>query len=261
MARSRRVADRVAAAGDPATPADLVALLAADPSPTVRRAAATSALPEVLAMLATDPDRKTRQAVATNPACPPAVLAVLVHDPHWSVRWHVPDHPNLDSQVIDAIRTSPDEDLRRLLAELDTSAQHHLAADPSPEVRAALARRTNDPATLSTLVDDPDAKVRTATTDNPLLTANQRHQLVNDPRAQVRAALTMNTLLTEDELHHLAGDRSAKVRWCLATSPATPDHIRERLLSDPDEAVATQAAAMLREPRADKDSYRRGSGY
>lgn len=254
LARSKRAADRAAAASDPAASAELV-----DPSPTVRRAAATSAVFEVLAMLATDPDRKTRQAVVANPACPASVLIVLVSDPHWSVRWEVPDHPNLDPGVIDAIHASPDEDLRGMLAErsrVGMESQRFLT-DPAPAVRARSARRTQEPALLALLVGDPDAEVRAATTHNPLLTPEQRHRLVSDRRAEVRAALTMNTLMTEDELHQLADDRSVEVRWALATSHATPDHVRRRLLSDPDKGVASQAAGMLREPQSVKDSYRR----
>jgi len=246
--RDRRARVRAAAAADPRVPADVVRVLAGDPSPVVRRALAgrREDLPDVFALLAWDADAQTREAVAGNPFCPPGVLASLVDDPVDLVRWEIP-RADLDAAVVSAIVGSPDVTLRRLMAETaNPEAQRRLAADDSAAVRGGAALTTRDEPLLARLVGDPSAEVRSRAAQNPHLVPAQRHALANDRSASVRRSLIQAGGVDPDDFDALAGDRSADVRWWLAAVPESPAHILRRLTTDADDEVAGQARAMLR---------------
>nr|SBO91801.1 FOG: HEAT repeat [Nonomuraea gerenzanensis] len=176
------------------------------------------------------------------------MLTTLVNDPHWSVRWSLPDHPAAGVEVRRAICRSTDEVLRRLLAEcpvLDEETNATLAADPSADVRGALAAHTDDPHLLATLMTDADPKVRAHATQNPLTTLDDHRLLANDRSALVRAAAVKSDRLPLDELLRLTRDRSINVRWWLATWPSTPRAVLRLLAEDPHPEVASQAQATL----------------
>lgn len=188
------VRERVAAAGDPATPAPAPAALAADPARAVRRVVASRPDTPAAALrsMLHDADRQVRERLAVNPGCPRDALLVLLSDPRWSVRWTVIDNPAADVPVRLAAARSDDQDMRYILAQrhgLEEQVIAILLGDVSAEVRSALAERTDHPAALETLLTDPDPKVRRAAAGNPGTTAGQRHRLVSDPAAQVRSAV------------------------------------------------------------------------
>ncbi|MEV1004297.1 hypothetical protein [Nonomuraea sp. NPDC050202] len=251
LARDKRVKQRVIAAQTIDAPEAVLAHLVNDSSPAVRRVLAARddlRTRATLQLLAHDSDLKTRQALVANPACPAEILLKLVNDPHWSVRWSLPSHPEVNSVVRQAICQSSDDDLRRLQAEqadLDHETALVLLSDTSATVRAALAAHTTYPDILGVLLQEQSEEVRAGAAQNRLTTSEQRHVLARDRSALVRANLLKFVELEEEDLRLLAVDRSVNVRWWLATWPDTPTSILHILAQDSNAEVASQAVAAL----------------
>ncbi|WP_204057233.1 hypothetical protein [Microbispora corallina] len=250
LARATKVSNRVIAAGDPRTDADILRRLADDDSPTVRRALASRAVAPVgvLRKLAEDPDRRTRRILVENPICPPGALVDLVNDPDRYIRWTIPDRPGATEEVHLAICSSSDVDLRCLLAErpdLDGAVTTRLVSDSSPIVRSALAAHTTDTTVLAALVGDAHVKVRAGAAQNPLTRSEQRLRLARDTAPAVRFTLIQSVPLDDEIVQILLVDPCAEVRWWLATMPSTPRWALEILRNDSDVKVATQAQATL----------------
>jgi hypothetical protein len=237
---------RVSVAQDRRTaPAELYEL-AADPSARVRAAVAArpDAPAEALRPLTRDRDRTVREAVAKNPATSSANLERLVGDADRWVRWAVGSNPACDARVRQKMVKAQDKELRGLLAEMP-ALEPDLAAilidDVSPEVRERLASHTGDPDVISALLRDRTVRVRKGLAINERTTAEQRSILAQDSSPDVRAALVRAVQLDEADLRSMLDDRSVEVRRSMATSAVIPQHIREALENDPDEAVAEDA--------------------
>ncbi|MBL7254337.1 hypothetical protein [Paractinoplanes lichenicola] len=249
---------RMAAAAHPDASVELLAALTTDASRKVRRIAAgrPRTPPTALRTRAADPDAATREVLAANVNTPIDVLCLLTSDKDFQVRYAAMTNPAADDRVLEACCASPHRDLRIILAQeprLPAEIVALLTRDKVGQVREFLAERTDDPAALDILVNDPNARVRAAAAQNRLTTAGQRAQLVRDPAAPVRASLVnaMATLgwdIPEQDLLTLARDRSVNVRYWLAGLPGSTRAVYEVLAQDPDEQIATNARQWLTHP-------------
>lgn len=97
--RLPRVELRVAAGGNPNTPA------------------------RTLHQLSQDEAQEVRWEVARNPSCPPELLAELAAHSEASLRWQLCDNPSLDSTTLDRLLQDPDQRVREQ-AERVRKARH-----------------------------------------------------------------------------------------------------------------------------------------
>jgi hypothetical protein len=237
---------RVSIAQDSTTAPETLFELASDSSPRVRAAVAAraDAPAEALRPLARDRDRTVRETVAKNPATSQGNLLRLLGDADRWVRWAVATNPACDARVRHLMSKAQDKELRGLLAEMP-ALEPELAAilidDVSPEVRERLASHTSDPDVISALLRDRTVRVRKGLAVNKRTTAEHRHILAQDSSPDVRAVLVRALELAETDLRSLLDDRSVDVRRSMATSSVVPQHIRQELENDADEAVAEDA--------------------
>ena len=137
---------RVAAAGNPANPADVLKRLCGDDEPQVRSAVAVNpaATTDDLERLAGDRHRQVRTAVTAHPSTPQPTLIRLAADRAVAVRMFLAQRHLCPEPVLDL-----------------------LAGDPKTEVRAAVAARPDLPAGLHrVLSDDEDPAVSWAAKTN-----------------------------------------------------------------------------------------------
>ena len=171
------LADAVASAGDPRSPAKtlqrlgrcghpaVVAALVRNPArprrvlrsvvaaDTATRTAAASVhclTPQTFRRLAADPDPEVRAAVAANLAALPSLLEQLSRDPHEDVRMGVATNPAAPAAAFEVFAAHPDPDVRMLAAA-------NIAAPA-----AVLAR----------LTEDTDSAVAAAASAHPLAGTN-----------------------------------------------------------------------------------------
>lgn len=117
-------------------------------------------------------------------------------------------------------------------------------------MREAVARVTEDAQALAALARDPHPAVRSATLENPALSAEDVEMLATDQIAKVRAVAAYSRRVHPDTLTRLADDRSAEVRWAvLVFNPERLDLAR-KIAQDSDEMNARQAQAQLEDPRS-----------
>lgn len=98
------------ASGTPDTPAEVLACLAADERPAVRRRVAVNAStsPETLAELACDTAPSVRAAVARNPRTPVFVLRKLSQDDDVSVRYAIAANEEMPDAILLSLFMDPD---------------------------------------------------------------------------------------------------------------------------------------------------------
>jgi hypothetical protein len=185
----------------------------------------------------------------------------------------------LDMTVLEPLLGSRDQATLAALAErvdLTDAASTTLARQPSPAVRAALAR--NPVAAMvawPVLVDDTDVEVRCAlarghsqyfrpTIDLPLPDPAQWH-LAQDADARVRRQLALRRDLSERVGVRLASDVESLVREAIALWPSLPDSVIPALLRDEDPQVrrnvlvwatppSEMLARLLRDPTTRPDT-------
>ncbi|MGV9267621.1 hypothetical protein ACWDRR_23520 [Kitasatospora sp. NPDC003701] len=236
------------------TPGDIVARLARDPDPDVRRQVAARADldPSVLAELARDPDR----AVRTRALLQPLPRA-------WSQRAaidRVMGHPAECIGPVDEMITEPrtswyeacagseDPALRRVAATcplLPEELVHRLANDPDADVRHLLAY--NHPLAPPTTV--LDAFVATPRQRPYLLTLSRLprtglDRLLHHDDPDVRALAAADTGLAQPPVHLLA-DPEPRVRRAAAANPRLPLDLVSSLLEDPEHAEGAAANPSL----------------
>jgi hypothetical protein len=231
--------ERVRAAADYRLPADLVALLATDPSPTVRlevsmrpelteqqRAAIDYLVepqdpirPARWAMETRDPEDQRRcvysahiglrRSVAYNPALPPDLIAVLADDSDYAVRLLLcENHEGVSSEtVLHAYLEGQHLTRGRLL--------HHPAFE-----RVGLAR----------LAEDPDPGARCLVVLDPEAPPQLVERLSYDPHPFVRRAVAGDPRLSPERVLALFDDPVATER--AAASPHLPVSIMERIVRD-----------------------------
>jgi hypothetical protein len=101
---------RYMASGDTRTPAEVLACLAADERPNIRRRVAENASTptEVLAQLAKDDAVVVRQAVAKNIHTPVFVLRELAQDESHEVRFAIASNPEMPDAILLSLFLDPD---------------------------------------------------------------------------------------------------------------------------------------------------------
>lgn len=222
------VAARAAQAADPGTPADVLAVLAAD------RAV------------------KVRAAVAGNPAISTQLLRVLADDVRWEVRFAAAE--NRGQHAAEVALGATHVDTREIAAQrrdLGSAEIETILRDPARQVRQRLAEATVDPNVLGRLARDDHPSVRASAVLNDHLSIADTEMLAGDRIAQVRAAAVSSRRLQPDTLTNLAADRSAVVRWnVLIHHPERLDLVA-LIAEDDDELNAQQARLQLEDPRSD----------
>ena len=172
--KNASVSERLNIAGDKATSAGTLSILAKDDDWRVRLSVSENknAPPDALSILAKDDDWRVRLNVAkNNKNAPPDALSILANDDDWRIRLSVAENNNTPAYPLRllaydysgvsvreavAINTNTPVDTLRLLAK-----------DDDWRVREAVAGNTNTPAdALRTLAKDEDENVRDAAHQN-----------------------------------------------------------------------------------------------
>jgi hypothetical protein len=252
---ARRVAAR-----NPATPALVLAQLAADADRSVRQGVARNpaAAPALLARLAADRAPDVRQLVARHVAAP-HVLERLARDPSHDVRFAVARNPRTPVVALERLACDPARVVRQGVARNPAASAllARLADDASPQVRAAVARRTDHVyrpdrpshdehkgvARSVTPAARPSEPSRFAQGDNAAQSPEQRaaastaldelRALAEDANPKVRAAVARNPRTPPALLDWLADDESPIVHRGVAEHPDAPTALLERFAADP----------------------------
>lgn len=223
--------------------------------------------PKELKRLAYDNAKSVRLAVLDNPNTPDAVVQMLcnefVNDRDVNVREVVAgktDDPNILVQFANA---NDDEwYLREAVAKNPNVTEEilaQLANDRNPDVRQAVAKKTDDPNILAQLANDDHWFVRTAVaekTDDP----NLLDQFANDDDWVVRKAVVRKT---DDSniLAQFANDDNWSVRKAVAKKTDDPD-VLAQIANDDNWVVRTEVAEnpnttseILAQLAGDRDLY------
>ncbi|MEE1782404.1 hypothetical protein PUR71_05635 [Streptomyces sp. SP17BM10] len=188
---------------------------------------------------------------------PEALLRTLADSPASDVRVAVLGHPDVPSDLVDRMVGDPHWDVRRsAVARTGDEAALRAAARDEWTVRVAVASNPRTPADLlEGLARDRDQQVRVSVVCNPsappeLVTAAARRGFDHVVRrwalwattgqrlmraaatsadAENRRWLAGNRNLPADVLALLAEDPSRDVRYAVATNPACPPDLRQRL--------------------------------
>ncbi|MGW6703983.1 hypothetical protein ACWGDE_03665 [Streptomyces sp. NPDC054956] len=177
--------------------------------------------------------------LACGRSLPPEFAARLAVDPDFRVRLMRVQTEDATAGRHDLFAADPAGLVRHALAMqpgLSPRTQATLAADPSPQVREALAGSRTEPAPhlLRALLTDADPRVRTAACrhrpPDDLLAA-----LLADPATRWRALRFAG--LDEETAAALAADPDYSVRLNLAEHPQLPARVRDLLARDPDPHV------------------------
>ncbi|GLK99360.1 hypothetical protein [Dactylosporangium matsuzakiense] len=233
---------RVAAAADPRLPADLVARLAVDPSPTVRltvsmraelseeqraaidyhvgrndritpaRWATGTRDPEVQRRCAYSAHIGLRRSVATNPFLTPDLIAVLAGDDGFAVRLLLCEtHTDVPAEtVLNAFLEARTMTRGRLLnhPSFRRVGLARLAGSPDPQARALAALDPEAPPELiERLSHDAHPMVRMWTADDARLSPGRVLELFDDPATTGAAAA--NRQLPVPLMHRILDDAAA----------------------------------------------------
>ncbi|NUP62530.1 MAG: hypothetical protein HOW71_10180 [Nonomuraea sp.] len=191
---AKKVSARVQAAADPQAAADLLGLLAADASPSVRRvvAARTDTPAEVLVFLAADKD--LRGCLARRADLEAATARRLTGDPDRSVRAALAQRTR-DGEALAALVADPDASVRAATVHnprLTEEQRHRLVRDPRAEVRAAMAAHAllNED-DLRLLAADRSVNVRWWLATSPATPDHILRRLADDPDTETQAKATL----------------------------------------------------------------------
>ncbi|MER6916895.1 hypothetical protein ABT354_35065 [Streptomyces sp. NPDC000594] len=213
-------------AANSSVPSGIRAGFAEHPEPAVRCAVAASVRdepPGLLARLAADPDPSVRSFLAANEHLPVESLALLAADPEASVR----------SSVIQRWRDVSDDVRRMLLTDADPgirSGSVRAFAPPADLLPGLLA----DPATRAAsvayavptpeLAADPDPDVRAAVAAHPDLPPGLRELLAQDQDSFVRNAVAARDdtpPALRDQVLATLGSDGPVAEWALSFSRGT----------------------------------------
>ncbi|MEU1534011.1 hypothetical protein [Streptomyces fagopyri] len=265
---------RMAAAGNPATPAEAVVGFVDHPSMQLRweLAARPDLPPEVYRRLATDPVPGVRADLAENPEIGDAVIRMLAEDRGHDVQRRLAHNPHVPLDVLTRLATTTKTGATLLprIAAASAGEVQELARSPIPAARMLVAQRRDLPPEIrDTLAADPDAKVVKSIAAHPGLTDVQLRAMVDGHGVRVLARVAANpdasAGLLEDLTRHeppvdkafreVARRRNASARALLAClahvqarpiaarHPALPPSVIVELLTDTDRQVAEAAAA------------------
>ncbi|MGV4983634.1 hypothetical protein ACVB8X_18280 [Streptomyces sp. NRAIS4] len=246
--------ERATIALNPTLPADVVALLAADPDHKVRaRIAGRADLgPAERRALVADPDPDVRRVIARHTDLDPDERRTLAADPDPRVRLAVSVHPGFSEDeraridytvpVDCAFGFHPEPSTPR-----DPEAVRRDACSGHPLLRRQAAREHTLPADLvARLAEDDDLGVRVLLAQNhPDAPAALLLRGFLEYTGPERARLTSRPNFPRAGLAAYAGHADPQVRALAARDPQTPPAIAERLTKDPDPQVR---AAFARHP-------------
>jgi len=266
IARDPNPRIRAAAAGNAFLALDDLDRLAVDPTPAVRRGAAAYpwAPPGVLRVLAQDSDDSVREQVAAHLATPPDVLFALTRQAigrNVGTDWLavIAEHPRAPEPVLSVLALVPFREgwlvaRRRELPQVTVNQILDLGPD---RCRADLARNPAvAPAILDRLARDSAPVVRMNVCHNPSTSEDTLTLLLRDPDPAVRAA---NPRCTPLELTRLIDVRSRVVTEQVAGNPAAPSQLLDRLARTWDsDAHAAVAANPSTPPQTIRHLYRAG---
>jgi hypothetical protein len=193
---------------------------------------------EMLTTLSQDSATAVRLAAAMNPSTPEKVLDTLSRDSDKLVREAALMNESIS---IDSIESSESESGSLSLASskkatADTLAK--LAKEKDEEIRAAVAENENTaPETLMLLAKDKSDDVRHNVSENPNCPMEAIEIFLKDKNYLIRGGLAMRDDLTEEMLKVLSTDNEGWVRERLAENKSTPHEILLTLSKDSDSYV------------------------
>ncbi|MEM5328062.1 hypothetical protein VSR34_15910 [Paraburkholderia sp. JHI2823] len=223
LARDEDPGVRRAAALNANTPAGALIGLCFDAQAIVRRVVATRHdLPlKVVDWLIGNADAWVRRMLARNPACPPEWLERLVHDSESEVRRAVARHPRCPARLVAL-----------------------LAADPVAWVRAGVALREDLPAALlRRLCADEDIDVLAGIARHPATPQAQLARLAAHAAADVRRSVILNPRATRRVLLQLRHEPYPLHRVLVFAHPNLTDADRWRMRFDPDREARSRLFA------------------
>ena len=193
---------------------------------------------EMLKTLSQDSATAVRLAAAMNPSTPEEVLDTLSRDSDKLVREAALDNESIS---IESIESSGSESESLSLAGSKKATAEilaKLAKEKDEEVRAAVAENENTaPETLLLLAKDKSDDVRNNVSDNPNCPKELLEIFVRDKNYLIRGGLAMRDDLTEEMLKILSKDKERWVRERLAENKSTPHEILITLSKDSDSYV------------------------
>jgi hypothetical protein len=230
---------RTEAAADPRLPADLVARLAADPSPAVRLA--VSMRPELSEQqrAAIDyhvaPDDRIRPARWASDTRDPQAQRRCAFSAHVGLRRSVAGNPHLSADLVGVLAADDDFAVRLLLCErhagvpADTVLATFLQARTA--TRAQLLDHPNFPrAGLARLADSPDPWARIMVVHDPEAAPELIERLSHDPDPMVRQSTAGDPRLSPARVLEMVDDPSTA--GSAAASPHLPLQEMHRILAD-----------------------------
>jgi hypothetical protein len=113
------------------------------------------------------------------------------------------------------------------------------------DARVSLAQdRTTSPAALYELAADPSAQVRAAVAARPDAPAEALRPLARDRDRTVRQAVAQNPATSQGNLLRLVGDADRWVRWAVAANPACDARVRQVMVKAQDKELRGLLAEM-----------------
>ena len=193
-----------------------------------------------------------RHLAAANPTCPPAVLEALAHDSDYRIQGSLAANPACPPGVVMGVlglATRGDESLMSDLACSnavanpncpDAALRHAATATNNAYLRVGAARNPNsDPAVVSVLAGDSNDFVREAVAYNSNCGPEVLVRLASDSAADVAVAALTNPSCPEQTLRQACGENlDGEHRGGVASNPACPPDLIERLVEDPERVVA-----------------------
>lgn len=205
-----------------------------------------------LRVLVTDEDWWVRASVAENPKAVPLMLAELAKDQkHVVIREQVAAHPHTPPDILRALLTLPDRQIRLRLARnsgTPPDALGQLSADPSATVREAVAAHPLTPEViLGVLARDPQERVReVARLRLGQGRLSSRLPSVLPRRRAVRLALASRANLPPALSESLLTDRNPDVRAQMGMQPNLTPQERAQLIQD--RSLHVRVVALAHDP-------------
>jgi hypothetical protein len=230
---------RVAAAADPRLPADLVATLAADPSPHVRLV--VSMRPELIEEERAAIDYR----VGPEDRITPARWATVTHDPqeqrrcvysaHIGLRRSVAYNPSLSPDLVAVLANDDDFAVRLLVCENHASVPAETVLATYLEARTLTrGRLLSHPAFprsgLADLADSPDPGARWLAVLDPEAPPELIERLSHDPHPSVRASTAADRRLPPHRVLELFDDPLTTEE--ATANPHLPVAVMERVLAE-----------------------------
>lgn len=209
---------RFSLAGNAATPADILNIIAANASKDERRAlagnpGASGELLEFLWRNAND-DEHLRAEIAAHPQCPAELLAAALTSDCDVVRRKLAGNPAVTHEQLVALLDDPIAAVRaEAIRHAPTNSIAIDGNDPAASVRKQTARRHGLPERLvAKLANDECSSVRRWLARNPGLSIDVLAQLANDASTEVRRSVARNVNCPQSLLRQLATDKNPWVR-------------------------------------------------